>query len=405
MTTPFARTPSTRRTTASTSSASGASSTSRRQARRVRRPLPREAEPRAPLLALVRPGAGAVLRPVGHAVAGRRQRHAGGVLGRDHLVRLLGRRRAGARAVLLLVHRAGARRSDRAAARVSAGAAWVSWPTGSLALLPYEAVRTAPTRPRRYSSSSRARTKPARCRRLGPRGAGNARPARSDDPDRPVAALDAARVAARVGEARLEEHDLLAVELRDRSAHARHAEREVPRAHLVVDRASRLRPVDAGVVVIGEVPCPAAPSSGCGSPGSPAATRSRARGRISTPAARSRGPNSAMSTSSSSIGTVVCASRLPVSSSASIRCQVEPHSASPSRSAQASGIGPRWRGSSAGCMVDRAETRHVEGRLRDLPRESPSTSAGRARRRARAARSRACRGRTAGRRPAARSRP
>ena len=42
---------------------------------------------------------------------------------------------------------------------------------------------------------------------------------------------------------------------------------------------------------------------------------------------------------------------LPVSSSASIRCQVEPHSASPSRSAHASGIGPRCRGSSAGCML------------------------------------------------------
>ena len=34
-----------------------------------------------------------------------------------------------------------------------------------------------------------------------------------------------------------------------------------------------------------------------------------------------------------------------------MRCHVAPHTGSPSRSAQASGIGPRWRGSRAGCRL------------------------------------------------------
>ena len=68
----------------------------------------------------LRPGTDAVLRALGHAAAGRRQRHAGGVLGGGDLVRLLGGRRADPGAVLLLVHRAGARGSDRAAARAGA---------------------------------------------------------------------------------------------------------------------------------------------------------------------------------------------------------------------------------------------------------------------------------------------
>ena len=46
--------------------------------------------------------------------------------------------------------------------------------------------------------------------------ASNAELLRLDDPERPVAALDAASVAARVGEARAQELHALAVQFRDR---------------------------------------------------------------------------------------------------------------------------------------------------------------------------------------------
>ena len=80
-----------------------------------------------------------------------------------------------------------------------------------------------------------------------------------------------------------------------------------------------------------------------------------------------------MSTSSSSIGTVVCTSMLPVSSSASIQCQV----AAPFGVAIAERPGERDRTAmarqqSAGCMIDRTEARHVESRLRDLPGKAPA---------------------------------
>ena len=39
-----------------------------------------------------------------------------------------------------------------------------------------------------------------------------------------------------------------------------------------------------------------------------------------------------------------------MSSSASIRCHVSPKCESPERNAHANGIGPRWRGSGAGCL-------------------------------------------------------
>src|SRR3954466_15401927 len=74
-----------------------------------------------------------------------------------------------------------------------------------------------------------------------------------DDPDRPVTALDPARTAAGIGEPRLEQQDLLAVEVRRRRPEPRHSERQVPRAHLVVDEARRLRPVHTGVIVVLEV--------------------------------------------------------------------------------------------------------------------------------------------------------
>ena len=63
-----------------------------------------------------------------------------GLLARGHLVRFLGRRRHRRRRHLLLLHRARARRTPRPAA---AAGGWIEYGAGSLAVLPYETVRTA----------------------------------------------------------------------------------------------------------------------------------------------------------------------------------------------------------------------------------------------------------------------
>ena len=198
--------------------------------------------------------------------------------------------------------------------------------------------------------------------------------------------------------ARLEQHDLLPVELR----HGRHepgeTERQVPGTNLVVDRARRLRPVDSHVVVVLEV-------AGPGRAFRPVAGRRDRRRRpasSATAATRARrgeslGPNSAMSTVVVPIGIVPCARRWPVSSSASIRCHVEPHSVSPSRRVQANGIGPRWRGRSPGCWLIEPRRGTSSAALRDLPRESPSRPSGRARKRGGVARSTTCPWRREGR--------
>ena len=145
----------------------------------------------------------------------------------------------------------------------------------------------------------------------------------------------------------------------------------MPRAYLVVDRAGGLRPVHAHVLVVLEVAGPARALLGCGSPGSPAATRSRALGRISR-----RGEEARPELGDVDVvvldRVVVCTSMLPVSSSESIRCQVEPQcgvafAQRPGEWDRAAVA--RQRG---GVQVDRAETRNVEGRLRDLPGKAPA---------------------------------
>src|SRR5215208_7005071 len=70
---------------------------------------------------------------------------------------------------------------------------------------------------------------------------------RLDDPDRPVAGLDAPGALHRL-ERRPPEPHLLAVELGDRAGRAVARRRHPPRAHLVVDLAPRLRPVDERVL-------------------------------------------------------------------------------------------------------------------------------------------------------------
>ena len=146
-----------------------------------------------------------------------------------------------------------------------------------------------------------------------------------DDPDRAVAALHARRIPARVCEPRLEDDDLLAVELGERRPEPGDAEGELPRAHLVVDRARRVRPVDPDVVVVLEVPRPGGvlfvlrvAGVARGDP------FERPRQQLERAIAGACAPNSSMLTSSSSIGTEPWTRRLPVSSSASMRCQVDP---------------------------------------------------------------------------------
>ena len=94
-------------------------------------------------------------------------------------------------------------------------AAWAAtWPTGSLALLPYDAGRTAAN-----PAQARAGLPPERIRglhgrgRLGPHRPGRLDGLGRDDPDRAVAALHALGAATGIGEPDLKEDDLVAVEL------------------------------------------------------------------------------------------------------------------------------------------------------------------------------------------------
>ena len=99
----------------------------------------RQNQPGPPVLAQLRPGGHPLLRPP-RAAGARRPRRPRGLHPRGHLVRILGRRRHPRRRRLLLLHRAGARRTPRPAA---AGGRLDRIGTGSLAILPYETVRTA----------------------------------------------------------------------------------------------------------------------------------------------------------------------------------------------------------------------------------------------------------------------
>ncbi len=99
-----------------------------------------------------------------HRLRGARRRQPGDLLARGRLFRVLGGRLAPARAELLRVRRSRAAGSPRATA--PAGAAhWVELGSGSLAVLPYENVRTAAD-PRATSRISRKRV-PRWCTRAG----------------------------------------------------------------------------------------------------------------------------------------------------------------------------------------------------------------------------------------------
>jgi len=99
----------------------------------------RQDQPGAPVLAQPRPRGDPVLRPPG-AAHGRRPGHARGLHARGHLVRVLARRRHGRRRRLLLLHRP--RTRGLRDQPLTAGA-WTESGSGSLAILPYQAVRSA----------------------------------------------------------------------------------------------------------------------------------------------------------------------------------------------------------------------------------------------------------------------
>jgi hypothetical protein len=135
------------------------------RARRVRGRLRRQGEPRAPVLALVRPRARPLQRPA-RGARRRRPRDRRGLLARGHRVRLLARRRPHhAVSRLLLLHRARARRLrdqplDGAAAEwhdYGQRDRWRSCPTTPCA--------RAPTHTPSSSRSSPAPTAPGRRRR------------------------------------------------------------------------------------------------------------------------------------------------------------------------------------------------------------------------------------------------
>ena len=142
----------------------------RLRVRRVQRLVQRQDEPGAPLLAQPGPRRHSLLRPTRRR-ARRRSGHPGGLLARGHLVRVLGRRRHRRRRHLLLLHRPGARRATRPAA--CPRAAGSSTGAGSLAVLPYETVRSTRDQERHCSRSSRAPTRPARASPAGTRPASN----------------------------------------------------------------------------------------------------------------------------------------------------------------------------------------------------------------------------------------
>src|SRR5207249_2068121 len=79
-----------------------------------------------------------------------------------------------------------------------------------------------------------------------------------DDPERAVAGFDGPRAVARIGEARPHELHALALELGHRPWDLGRPEQHSPGAHLVVDLARGLRPVDRHVV-LAEGGCPRAP--------------------------------------------------------------------------------------------------------------------------------------------------
>ena len=111
----------------------------RLRVRGVQRLVQRQDEPGAPLLARPRPRGHALLGPTWRR-ARRRSRHAGGVLARGHLVRLLGRRRHGRRCHLLLLH---APEPEGLREQPLSAGGWIEYGAGSLAVLPYETVRSA----------------------------------------------------------------------------------------------------------------------------------------------------------------------------------------------------------------------------------------------------------------------
>ena len=93
----------------------------------------------------------------------RRSRHAGGVLARGHLVRLLDGRRLGRRCHLLLLHRARARGTARAAA----AGGWIEYGAGLLAVLPTRPCAAREIQERRCWRSARAPTRRRSPCRLG----------------------------------------------------------------------------------------------------------------------------------------------------------------------------------------------------------------------------------------------
>ena len=101
----------------------------------------RQDESRAPLLARPRPRCHALLRRPRPGAAGGRRGDAGGLLARGHQLRLLAGRRERAAGGVLLLHRARAGRAHRPTAR--RGRRVDGRGIGSLALLPYDAVRAA----------------------------------------------------------------------------------------------------------------------------------------------------------------------------------------------------------------------------------------------------------------------
>ena len=171
----------------------------------------------------------------------------------------------------------------------------------------------------------------------------------------------------------LEQHDLLAVERRDRRADAGEPERELPGAHLVVDTARRLRPVDPRIVVVLEV---AGPGGALGRlriarvAGRDALERRRQERRAA--ASSSRGPNSADVA-------VVVPDRVAALREDVARVELGVHAVpgeAPLGVAGPQRPGERDRPAMARQQrrmpVDRPEPRDVERALRDLPGEAPA---------------------------------